>query len=147
MVSSASNNRKARKRLGLRDCRLLARCLISVAASRIALSTIGYRRLPPPRRCGDAPAPPHLVARVRSGVAWASRYVPHATCLTQAVACRYLLARQGYATTLRIGVRRDKDQTFAAHAWLLNGEEVVIGGDSAELQTYARLADFQTGAR
>jgi len=135
-----------KRRLSWRDAKLLARCLLTVAATRLGLTVVGYRRLPQPSACANAPAPPHLVARVRAGVTWASRFVPRATCLTQALACRYLLARQGYATTLRIGVRPDARQAFTAHAWLLSGDSVVIGGDLASLQTYATFADFEARA-
>ena len=141
------NDGELSRRLSLKDYRLLARCLVTVAATRIALSTLGYRRLPPPPPATDAPAPPNLLARVRAGVTWACGFVPGATCLTQAVACRYLLARQGFRTTMRIGVRPDPQKGFSAHAWLLSGDEVVIGGDADELRSYARLADFEADAR
>ena len=65
-------------------------------------------------------------------VAWAvhtgSRYVPSATCLTQALAGQILLARYGYASELRIGVAQASGRDFEAHAWLLYDDEVVIGG-------------------
>lgn len=147
MSSSGLNDREPRGRLGLRGYKFLARCLITVAATRLGLSTIGYRRLPPPRPCGEALPSPQFLNQVRVGVTWAARHIPQATCLTQAVACRYLLARHGFATTLRIGVKPDERKTLAAHAWLLCGEEVVIGGDPSELETYSRLADFQAGAQ
>ena len=147
MGSCGLNDIKPRRRSRLRDYKLLARCLITVAATRIALSTIGYRRLRPPTPTNDGPAPPGLVARVRLGVLWAARYVPRATCLTQAVACRDLIARQGFGTTLRIGVRPDPVMGFTAHAWLLSGEEIVVGGEAAELQGYSRLADLEASRR
>ncbi len=65
-------------------------------------------------------------------IAWAvragSRYVPSATCLTQALAGQILLARYGYASELRIGVAQESGRSFEAHAWLLCDDEIVIGG-------------------
>lgn len=131
----------------LRAYKFLARCVLTVAMTRIALSTIGYRRLGEPAPRTRDLAPPNLVARVRAGVVWSARYVPRATCLTQAVACRSLIGRQGFPTTLRVGVRPDARGGFTAHAWLLSGDDVVVGGAEPELQAYVTLADFEARPR
>src|SRR5450432_3590526 len=47
----------------------------------------------------------------------ASRFVPRATCLTQALAAEALLSRRGFTGTLCLGVKRDS-VGFGAHAWL-----------------------------
>ena len=74
------------------------------------------------------PSIAQLVWAVRS----ASVYVPHATCLTQALAAQVLLERCGYPTRLVIGVAPDHngEAAFQAHAWL-ESEGVVVIGDSA----------------
>jgi hypothetical protein len=63
-------------------------------------------------------------------VAWAvrlaSRYVPRATCLCQALTTQILLSWYGHASRLNIGVA--SAQTFEAHAWVECGGNVVIGG-------------------
>jgi hypothetical protein len=56
----------------------------------------------------------------------ASRFVPGATCLTQAIAARTLLARRGHSSTLHLGVAKE-DGELKAHAWLEAGGRVVIG--------------------
>jgi hypothetical protein len=61
----------------------------------------------------------------------ASRYVPAATCLTQALATQVLLRRCGYSANLRIGVARSEAGEFQAHAWVEYQGEVVIGGVQA----------------
>lgn len=65
-------------------------------------------------------------------VAWAittaSRRLPGATCLVQALAAQVLLARRGYHGSLRIGVRRNQEEGFVAHAWLEHEGKVMIGG-------------------
>jgi hypothetical protein len=55
----------------------------------------------------------------------ASRVVPRATCLTQALAARRMLERRGRPAVLRIGVARGT--SFEAHAWVECDGEMVIG--------------------
>ena len=68
----------------------------------------------------------------------ASRYVPAATCLTQALATQVLLSRRGHPTSLRIGVGRSEAGEFQAHAWVECQGRVVIGGIKA-LSRYTPL--------
>jgi hypothetical protein len=67
----------------------------------------------------------------------AGRTLPDAgRCLIEALAGHVLLGRKGYATDLRIGVTRDAAGAFKAHAWLENGDRVVLGELGPELQQY-----------
>lgn len=77
------------------------------------------------------------VARLAWAITTASRYVPRATCLTQALAGQALLARYGHAAQLRLGVAKTERDGLEAHAWLVIGAQVVIGGH--ELERYAPL--------
>lgn len=65
-------------------------------------------------------------------IAWAvsvaSRYIPGALCLAQALATQVLLGRRGYQTDLRIGVARGKKGQLRAHAWVESQGKIVIGG-------------------
>ena len=67
-------------------------------------------------------------------VAVTSRYVPQATCLTQAMTTRILLVRYGHPATLQIGVNRGKQGDLQAHAWVESNGTVVIGGTEAKLE-------------
>lgn len=67
------------------------------------------------------------VERIVWCVRVASRYVPRATCLTQALSTQVLMARRRYQTELRIGVARDSKGAFNAHAWLEHEGRIVIG--------------------
>lgn len=58
----------------------------------------------------------------------ASRYVPAATCLTQALATQLLLVRRGYPAQLRLGVAKGENGALAAHAWVECQGRIVIGG-------------------
>lgn len=64
---------------------------------------------------------------VAMSVERAGRQVPGARCLARALAGSVLLARHGFQTELRIGVRRP-DGKFQAHAWLERDGEVLVGG-------------------
>jgi hypothetical protein len=94
---------------------------------------------------GSAAAPdPSEVRRLVRAVRAASRLVPQATCLTQAIALHYLLARRGRAARIHIGVRRAESGGFESHAWVeLDGVVVIGGGD---LSTFVPLMELQEGA-
>jgi hypothetical protein len=75
--------------------------------------------------------PPNLrpisARRMAGFVTAAGRYVPGASCLTQSLVAATLLRRAGHAAVLRLGVGRDGENTFRAHAWVECDGEVVIG--------------------
>ena len=71
------------------------------------------------------------------------RLFPVRPCLTQALTARYLLARRGVPSTLRIGVTRGEDQSLQAHAWLEQRGEVLIGG-KASPDAYHPLHDVKS---
>ena len=56
-----------------------------------------------------------------------SRYVPKATCLTQAVATNTLLRQQGQCSQFKIGVAKNQEEKFEAHAWIEVNGKIIIG--------------------
>ncbi len=70
---------------------------------------------------------PSVTDRVPWAIGVASRYVPGATCLTQALAGQTLLARYGQAGQLRIGVARAAGGRLQAHAWIEIQGQIVVG--------------------
>ena len=70
----------------------------------------------------------HPVATLVWAVKAASRYVPAATCLTQALALHWLLSRSGHTSKVHLGAKKDLAGNFAAHAWVECEGQVVIGG-------------------
>ena len=66
------------------------------------------------------------VSRLTKTLTAVSRYVPRATCLTQALAGQRLLAAHGYSSRLQMGVCKDGVR-LSAHAWLEHGGSVVVG--------------------
>nr|WP_276202869.1 lasso peptide biosynthesis B2 protein [Brevundimonas nasdae] len=126
--------------------RYLAASWMFLIVFRIALRLAPYRMvkhvLPATR---TAPAPDWVIARTRWAVAKAARASFGATCLPQALAAQVLLVLQGYAGTVRIGVRRGSSGQIQAHAWVLSGEKIVVGDDDEALEGFSHLTDL--GAR
>jgi hypothetical protein len=66
--------------------------------------------------------------RIVWAVEAASRQFPAiGTCLTQALTVHVLLARRGVQSDVRIGVMRDSQGEFTAHAWLERDGNILIG--------------------
>ena len=72
----------------------------------------------------------------------ASRYVPVATCLTQALAGQILLAQHGEPALLQIGVAKNEGGKLEAHAWVESRGRIVIGA-SPKLFRYTRLLSME----
>ena len=68
----------------------------------------------------------------------ASRYVPGATCLAQALSLQALLAHSGRASRVAIGISKPESRRIEAHAWVVSGDQVLIGGP--EVGHYEPLA-------
>jgi hypothetical protein len=66
--------------------------------------------------------------RILWAVEAAGRQFPSiGTCLTQALIAQVLLARNGIASDLRIGVMRTSGGRFVAHAWVEKEGHVILG--------------------
>ena len=130
------------------DKLFLLRCFAVVAAVRLCLSLLSYRILIRwlPKAHGTPATDRDALRRVGWGVRNASRLVPRASCLTQALAAQFLLARSGHESRIRIGVAKDATGKFLAHAWLISDGRLVIGGRSSELRRYRSLVDLDPEA-
>lgn len=81
-----------------------------------------------------APATLNMYERLSWSIRAASARIPGTTCLPQALVAQVLLARAGCPAEFHIGVAKDSNGTFAAHAWVGAQGTVVIGG--AEVTRY-----------
>jgi hypothetical protein len=122
------------------DLGMFLRALPYVVAVRTALWIIPSPRLLRwvQRRVDAAPAPATsdpLVTRIGWAVRAASRRVPGASCLTQALAVQLLLARRGMSSELKLGVAIDDEEGFQAHAWVLVEGRALVGGTGVERYT------------
>jgi hypothetical protein len=127
--------------------RLLMRTLWLLWAARLSLWLLPLptlRRLLAKLRPSHpiSPEAPTSIEKIVWAVAVASRYVPAATCLTQASVGQILLAHCGQAALLQIGVAKNEAGELEAHAWVESRGRVVIG-DSRELFRYTCLPSLE----
>ena len=118
------------------------RAMLPTALAAVTLVRAGLRFVPLPawERMADRLSSAHptdgTALAMAQDVGWAvrsaSRVVPGATCLTQALAAKLVLSRRGYTSRLRIGVARGPAHRLRAHAWLEASGLVVVGGSSIE---------------
>jgi hypothetical protein len=124
--------------LGLSDQWLLVRCLVLVALIRLGLNTLTLAAvqqrlrpwMTPERRKRSRDMQKTEMDHLMWAIRQASRCVPQATCLTQALAAQVMLGREGCPTQLRLGVTREQGE-FQAHAWVECGGRVIIGDHGA----------------
>lgn len=115
--------------------------VITVVRLRLTFSSLNdVRRRMLPELVGDRHVDMVAVARLAWAVSVAARVVPFASCLTQAQTCQILLARQGYPSTLYLGVRRTLGGQLRAHAWLSCANTIVAGGDPGAVARFQAIA-------
>jgi transglutaminase superfamily protein len=121
-------------RLRSADQRLVVQAAGLMMAVRVGLWTLPLQTLlRTTRALGDRPQGRHErggppVERIIWAVSAADRVIPQSTCLVRALAAQVLLARRGHASQLRLGVAGVGGRAFEAHAWLEQGDHVLIGG-------------------
>lgn len=119
----------------------LVRLVLFALPSHVSLRLV--RRLAVPTTIRSRPERP-TAAHLASVVTFASRFVPRATCLTQAIAAQLLFRHYRYESKLCLGVAKTARGAFTAHAWVEREERVVIGG--AESAAFAKFPPFSSRA-
>jgi len=74
------------------------------------------------------PAQRSSAHRIAWAIRVASRYIPKSTCLPRALAAQFLLIQRMYPADLQIGITRNEDGRFEAHAWVTSGSRIILGG-------------------
>jgi hypothetical protein len=112
--------------------RLTAEAWLLLTAARIGLWVLRFGRVRALARglAGGRPGAPADSAEVVAALGRASRAVPRATCLVQALAGAVMLARHGHPASLRIGVGAGPGAV--AHAWVESGGTVVVGDEGRD---------------
>jgi len=128
-------------RLPAGDRWLLARAAVTLGAARLALWVLPLRvarrllaRLGPSASLHDVPP-----ERIGWAIRVTGRVVPRATCLPQALAAEALLAQGGHPAEFRIGVVKSERGRLEAHAWVVSGDRIVVGGLQEGLSRYTPL--------
>ncbi|HEY1628861.1 MAG TPA: lasso peptide biosynthesis B2 protein [Tepidisphaeraceae bacterium] len=109
--------------------RQMLHALLLVIAFRLGLWTLPYHSL---QHIADRVAARRAAAldepqRIGRNITAMSRYVPGASCLTQALAAQVLLQRDGFTPKMRIGVARGELGEFKAHAWIECNDQIIVG--------------------
>lgn len=142
-----------RVKAGLRRGLLFLLCLLVVIFVRVALYLTKFARIRkwlvrPNARNGSNAARAHVVAR---SVARAARFVPRATCMTQAISGQAVLSWFGVPTDLVIGAASaatpEATEATDFHAWLIWQDHIILGGEELTRRNFAplsRLSSQQT---
>lgn len=98
------------------------------------------------RHKARAVPPQDRLAEIAWAIAAVARRVPGATCLTQATAGQWVLARRGYGSVVRISVPPldVAEGGIAPHAWLIATDIVALGGTAAQYRQHRILHDFRS---
>lgn len=134
-------------RLSIADKALLLNSLLRLAAVRIGLGVLGYRKLAPLLATrlsaqASAAAPDKLAWAVGA----AARALPGSSCLAQALTLHCLLSRAGHDSLVRIGVAKGEAQPINAHAWVIHHNQVLIGQTALGERDFATLTDIKLHA-
>ena len=133
---------------------LAAEALVALAKARLILHRTTPGDILDRNRRAEALAEGHRSANADNAVdaacalvAWviprlAARLPWRSDCLVQALAGQQMLLHRGIASAIAVGTTKQADGTFEAHAWLMQGECVILGGD---ISRFAPL--LQSGAR
>ncbi len=119
--------------LPFKDKKLLAQALVFVAVIRMSLWILPFRWVRTVVSRGERPENDAerldraAIDKILHSVAAGSRYVPSATCLTQALATQALLRLKGQGSRVRIGVDKDENDGLMAHAWVEVNGRIIIG--------------------
>ena len=106
-----------------------------VTVARVALWCVPFRWLRPAviaisQKRSRTPGR-QTIKQLSWAVSGVSRYVPRATCLTQALALHVLVRRAGLESRLCVGVAKDGSE-LESHAWVESEGKVCIGGGNID---------------
>jgi hypothetical protein len=122
--------------------------VFAMVAARLALVFIPMRRILSaslqlgrrwPVRRGHQLA----VASAAKRIVQATQLCPMSTCLSEAIAAQFVMARLGFECEVRIGVAKTQDK-FEAHAWLECPEHIVIGDPAPHGKHYSELPSLRS---
>ena len=136
---------KRAARLTLSDWRYLTIAAIELLAARIRLSVFAVEKILRELRAPSSVPSPQLrcplagsdVERLSWAIAVAAQHVPwRSDCLIRTIAADRWLRRHHLQPDFHLGVAKDEQGVFVAHAWLRYGDVTVTGGRHEQ---YARL--------
>ncbi len=131
------------KELKLPEWFCLIEAALVLALTRASLPIVGLknvRRLLGPATRGFARTSSLDERNILRLLGGASRVCPiGSTCLTGALTGQVLVRGAGIETRLCVGVMRDAQNQFQAHAWLERDSRVILGGSHEEIGQWIPL--------
>ncbi|MGO9123095.1 MAG: lasso peptide biosynthesis B2 protein [Desulfomonilaceae bacterium] len=110
---------------------LLVEAAFFLCVFRLCLMLIPFRyvfRIGTKKVCGGKGDALPVTDRVTWAVRAVGNRIPGTKkCLIVALAARQMLLRRGFEAKLRIGVRSNVAEDFAAHAWIESGGRTLVG--------------------
>jgi hypothetical protein len=82
-----------------------------------------------------------VIPRLAARLPWRS------DCLVQALAGQQMLRRRRIASAIAVGTAKHADGTFEAHAWLMRGECVILGGDISRFEPLLQPGPLSPGGK
>jgi hypothetical protein len=128
---------------------LLLEAWLYLGAVRAALLIISFKHISRylgqqlPAESAALPNAPTTAAGRQVGwaVAIMARHTPwESACLAQSIAGKFMLKRRGVSSRLSLGMKKDAAGQLTAHAWLQEGNEVLLGGVGHD--TFVVLSTF-----
>ena len=129
-------------KLSLTEKFLLMKCGFYLVVFRLVLNAVSFKKLlqyfrkKEPKDVSSSRMP--TIEQIVWAVELTSQYVPGTTCLTKALTAQRLFIQYGYKTDLKIGVAKNGEQPFAAHAWVEMGGQPLLG-ELKDLDRYHEL--------
>ena len=122
-------------RLSWSEYLLLAEACLWLGIARLAVSILPFRCLAPwlgkhmvESPGTGVPACEEHLKRISWAIVATSRHLPwKCKCLVQAIAGKKMLQQRGIASTLYLGVARERESALTAHAWLRSGSRILTG--------------------
>jgi hypothetical protein len=117
-------------------------------AARVMLALIPFRRLmhflahPTQRAEVRGAERLHKRKEVRRAIFAVRQRLHKNTCLHRAIAAQLMLRRRGVSTTLYFGAARLPNKGLTTHAWVQDGDEGVVGFQTAQQDRYYVVASF-----
>ena len=122
--------------LSTQDKVLFLKALLLITGFRLGLWLMPFQRVAAiTRHVRCEPQATVAPARIFWAVQTASRFVPRATCLVQALAARSLLTKSGFPARMRLGVTKSANGRLEAHAWTECSEAPAAPPTQAERYT------------
>ena len=129
--------------LSWQERRLVLECTSLLVLATLAVALLPFSMLQrwSGRKSRRASARSVPESQLRWAITAAGRAVPASTCLAEALAAQVIMRRHGYDPVIRVGVCKQENGEFAAHAWVEHEGRIIAGGKN-DLEKYDEMLVF-----